>query len=45
MQHSGDEATLSMIDVKKKSDIMFINDANSLQELHTLVHENLKTIL
>lgn len=43
MHRTGDEATLSMSEVKLKSDKIFINEQNDLAALERLVHDNLLT--
>lgn len=41
MKHSGDKATLSMADVKEKSDKIFINEFQSTQELSESIKSEL----
>ena len=45
MEHDGDAATLSMIDVKRGHDILIINDSNSLEDLKTEVAKKLNGIV
>lgn len=45
MEHDGDAATLSMIDVKRGHDILVINDGNTLESLEKEVQKKLKGVL
>jgi dephospho-CoA kinase len=42
MQHSGDEATLSMSAVKERCDIQFLNNTNDIQQLATDIERTLE---
>jgi len=41
MQHSGDEATLSMGGVKAKSDKTLLNESNTMEGLEELIEKKL----
>ncbi len=41
MQHSGDEATLSMADVKARADQLFMNDFESVEDLEQAVETSI----
>jgi dephospho-CoA kinase len=45
MNHSGDEATLSLLGVKEKSDITFINKGSEISELEKVIEIELSAIL
>jgi hypothetical protein len=45
MSHSGDEATLSLLGVKEKSDITVINEGFEISELEKVIQSKLSVIL
>jgi dephospho-CoA kinase len=45
MQHSGDEATLSLLGVKEKSDIILVNEGSEISELENVIQSELSAIL
>lgn len=45
MNHSGDEATLSLLGVKDKSDITLINEGSEISELQKVIQSKLSAIL
>lgn len=45
MEHSGDEATLSLQGVKEKSDVTLINEGSKISELEKVIESKLNVIL